>query len=481
MRANRKLYGAIPLVALAAALILTSSCGGMSLDALGGGSGSGSGAGLTNVAEAAANCPNLASASAVANVNFANEFGLKAKDAAKIEAALIASAEIKNISRQIEAELKTACGKLARDLGAQVKGNSAKAACKAAADAISQLKAKAKGKLVLDVTPPKCSASIDAMADCAAKCDVNIKPGKVDVQCKKGELSGKCDAQCQGSCTVQAGAKCEGTCHGECTADFAGRCGGKCDGQCDGQSTGGKASCDGKCEGKCHASGKGQCKGSCKGECKLKASAECKGECTGDCSVKMKAPKCTGEIEPPKMSAECKAKCEAKVSAKVKCTPAQVRVKIKGAADAKAAKKLVVALRANLPAILKVAIGMRGKLVRLSGNIKAVIRGVQGSLDAMAQGSAQAGARLAACVAAPFKAAIDASAKIKVNVEVSAEVHASAKGSASGSTGGSGRGIGQRLLYCRESHAISRGSDGNRRRPREVSLPPQVHQASGAR
>jgi len=444
MNVRQKVIRAIPIFVMATALGLAVSCGGVNLDALGGGSASGSGSGnasgsgpsLGDVAQAAANCPNLASASAIARVNFANEFKLKAADAARIEAALTAAAEIDRISGEIEAELKAACGKLARDLGAPVKGNSAEAACKAAAGAISQLKAQARGKLTLDVTPPKCTASMDAMADCAAKCDASIKPGKVDVECKKGELSGRCDAQCQGSCTVEAGASCEGTCHGECTAGFSGQCGGDCEGKCDGQSTNGRASCDGKCEGKCYASGKGECSGSCKGECKLKAAAECKGTCTGGCSVKMKAPKCTGEVEPPKMSAECKAKCEAKVSADVKCTPAQVRVTIKGAADAKAAQKLVAALRANLPAILKVAIGMEGKLVRLAGNVRAVVKGVQGSLDAMFEGSAQAGARLATCVAAPFKAALDASAKIKVNVQVSAEVHASAKGSASGSTGG---------------------------------------------
>ena len=47
------------------ALILTGSCGGVNLDAFGEGSGSGSGAGLTDVAEAAANCPDLGSVSAV--------------------------------------------------------------------------------------------------------------------------------------------------------------------------------------------------------------------------------------------------------------------------------------------------------------------------------------------------------------------------------------------------------------------------------
>ena len=46
-----------------------------------------------------------------------------------------------------------------------------------AAKAISETKAKAQGKVVVETKPPVCSASMSAMADCAAKCDATVKPG----------------------------------------------------------------------------------------------------------------------------------------------------------------------------------------------------------------------------------------------------------------------------------------------------------------
>ena len=241
----------VPIVLAGIALSILPVCGGgLNLDMAGEGSasGSGSGAGLGDIASAAANCPNLASVSAIGKVNFAKEFGLDARAAAKLESALVASAELKGISTNIKADLKGACGKLARDLGANP-GNSAESACKAAANAIKQFKIKAGGKFTLDVVPPKCSASMDAMAKCSADCDVNVQKGKVDVQCEGGKLSGKCEAECNGTCDVDVAASCNGTCRGSCSAQFSGDCAGECNGKCDGKSTNGSATCDGKCEG----------------------------------------------------------------------------------------------------------------------------------------------------------------------------------------------------------------------------------------
>jgi len=425
-----RIGGLVIVVALAfVALTALPQCGGVNLGLTGSGSGSGSGSGLGDLANAAAGCPNLGSVDAIAKVNFAKEFGLDVKASAKLKSALKASAELEGISKELKAELKTACGGLARDLGADP-GNSAKSACNAASKAIGDLKAKAGGKLTLAFVPPKCEASLDIMGKCAADCDASIDPGKVDVKCEGGELSGKCDAQCSGSCSMDAGAVCKGTCSGECTAQFSGECAGECNGKCAGKATNGAASCEGKCEGSCSAGASGSCGGSCKGECKFKAAAKCEGQCTGGCSVEMKAPKCTGDVKPPEMSAECKAECDAKVSGKLECKKPRVTVKISGAADAAAAGKLKAALEANLPGVLKVAIGMKGKLVKAAGSVKTVVEGVKGSIGGMAKGGAGAAARLTACVADPFKGAFDAAASIKANVEVSVDVQASASGSA---------------------------------------------------
>jgi len=180
-------------------------------------------------------CPaNIADASAVMSANF----GLQGELEGKVKAALAAGANLQQLAVELEGEVATACGNLAKDLGAtdiapkeEGPGKKAEAACNAAVAAIGQLKAKASGKLAVEVVPPKCSASMSAMADCAASCDANIKPGEAKVQCEGGEISGKCEGECKGSCTVEAGAKCEGTCggscEGSCEANFSGSCSGK--------------------------------------------------------------------------------------------------------------------------------------------------------------------------------------------------------------------------------------------------------------
>lgn len=424
MSSKQKIAVFVSWMLLALGLVLVPACSGgvgLSLD----GQASAKGAGLAQLANAGGGCPNLSNAMAVANLDFAKEFGLDGDAAAKLKSAVKASVELKGISAKIRGDLKTACGNLATDLGADP-GNSAQSACEAAAKAIEEIKAQAGGKFSLELVPPQCSASIEAMGSCAAECDASIDPGSVDIKCEGGELSGQCDAKCTGSCYAEAGANCSGTCRGECTADFRGTCNGECDGKCDGKPTGGAASCKGKCEGACSATGKGTCKGQCKGKCELKGAANCEGTCTGKCSVTMTQPRCTGEIVPPEMSAECKAECDAQLSADLHCTQPSVGAKFTGAKDAEAAAKLSAALRAHLPAILKVSMGMKNSVVKASGNIKTVAEGVLGSVEEIAKGSAKAAAKVTMCVGKPLKAAVEAAADIQADVQVSAEVQASA-------------------------------------------------------
>jgi hypothetical protein len=381
-------------------------------------------------------CPaNIADAEAVMKANF----GLKGELEGKVKAALAAGANLQKLAADIEGEVATACGNLAKDLGADKKdlkpkedgpGKKAEAACNAAVKLIGDFKAKAKGTLKVDVKPPVCSASMNAMAECAGKCDANVKPGEAKVECEGGKLSGECSGKCEGECTVQAGAQCEGTCggecSGECSGDISGKCEGTCDGTCDGKTSKGAkcaGQCDGKCKGTAKASCNGTCKGSCNASCTAKASGSCKGECSGKCDVEMKAPKCSGEVKPPEMSAECKANCDAEVSAKMECRPATVMVKIDGAADAQAAAKLKGALTANLPALLKVTMGMKGKVEGVVKNVEASIKGV----EAAVQGGGDAAMKVGACFVGSLKAQAEASVQIDVSVKASA----SASGSAS--------------------------------------------------
>ncbi|MBK6698272.1 MAG: hypothetical protein IPG50_39730 [Myxococcales bacterium] len=391
----------------------------------------------------AASCPDTSSAEAIAKYDFVGGFKLSAENATKLKVGLQSAIEIKAFADKVDADLKVACGGLAKDLGATGEFKTAEEACKAAGKAMGDVKAKLGGKasITLDVKPPVCSASMNAMADCAGKCDANIKPGSAKVECEPGKLSGSCDAKCEGSCDMKAAAKCDGSCSGSCDAQMKGSCSGKCNGKCDGKDSKG-ASCTGTCDGKCEGGSiQGECKGSCGGSCKLNASAKCEGTCTGKCSAEFKEPKCTGEVKPPEMSADCKAKCNVDVQAKAECTPAMVALRISGAADAKVAEQFKVSVEKHLPAILKVAIGIGENGAKMAGQVGELVGAVEGSVKGMVSGGGASGAmlggKLAACVAAPFKGAIDASANLKANINVSVDVKASASGSASagGKTG----------------------------------------------
>ena len=379
-------------------------------------------------------CPaNIADAQAVMAANF----GLQGELEGKVKAALAAGANLQKIAADVEAEVATACGTLAKDLGAddaalkpkeEGPGKKAEAACGAAAKLIGDFKAKAKGNLKVDVKPPVCSASMNVVAECAGKCDAKIKPGEAKVECEGGKISGECSGKCDGECTVAAGAKCEGSCsgecNGECSAEISGKCDGDCQGKCDGKNSSGKCAgtCDGKCKGTAHANCSGTCKGSCSASCTAQAKGKCEGECSGKCDVEMKAPKCSGNVKPPEMSAECKANCDAEANAKLECRPASVVAKIDGAADAQAAAKLKAVLAKDLPAILKVTMGMKGKLEGVVGNVKSSIEGVQAAV----QGGGDAALKVGACFAGSLKAQADAAVSIDVSVKASASASASA-------------------------------------------------------
>lgn len=389
----------------------------------------------SEVTKTAANCPNISSVSAIAKIDWAAEFGIEADVAAKLRGGVMAAVNLQGFSAKLDADLKAACGGLATDLGVSGDFASGKQACDAALKAMVDVKGQlgADFKVSLDVQPPMCAASMDAMASCAAECDASLEPGSVEVQCEKGKLAGSCEAECSGTCEMSAAASCEGTCSGSCSAKFKGSCGGECTGKCDGKKVDGVA-CEGTCKGSCSAGASGKCGGQCSGSCELAASASCEGTCRGECSVEMKAPKCEGEVTPPKASAECDANCNAQVQAEVECTPPRIALRMQGAANAEAAAKYKAALEKNLPAVLNIAIGMKDQALSVAGDVKAVVDGGAATIKKL-KAAPEVGARLTACVAAPFKGAFDAAASVQANIDVSVEVKASA--SASGSAGGS--------------------------------------------
>ncbi len=385
-------------------------------------------------------CP-PADVESLAKFDFAGQWKMQADVAAKLKSGVIASVALKGFADGVDADLKGACGGLAADLGQKGDFPSGEAACKAAIKAMGDVKAKmgAKATIALDIKPPQCGASMDAMAKCSGECDASVTGPKAKVECEPGKLQGECSGQCSGSCDMTAAATCSGTCEGSCDAGFKGSCSGNCNGKCDGKDT--QGACSGTCEGKCDAKASGSCTGKCGGSCKMKAAASCQGTCTGSCNVEMKAPKCTGQVTPPKMSAECNARCNAQVQAKVECTPASVGVRIVGAADAQAAATYKAALEKNLPIIVKVAVGLGERAGKLAAEIKDVVAGVEssveGSVKAGGAGGAMLATRIGACFGEKFKGAADAAGSLKANVNVSVDVKASASasGSASGKAG----------------------------------------------
>jgi hypothetical protein len=381
---------------------------------------------------AAGNCPDMSKAEAIESFDFGKEFNLKADVAAKIKAGVSAAAEMQALNVKIDADLTTACGNLAKDLGDTGSYKNAQDACKAAEKVMGDVKAKigAKAQIKLEVTEPHCGVDVTAYGDCAGHCDATVKPGAAEIKCEPGKLQGTCSGQCEGECEASASASCSGECSGSCDAAIKGACSGNCVGKCDGKATpaGAGAACAGTCEGSCTGSVHAECKGKCGGQCHMKAAASCQGTCTGKCSVAMQAPKCTGKVEPPQMSAECKAKCDAKVNAHAECTPAHIALRIVGSADAKAEATFRTAIEKNLPAILAVSLGTGKHVEELAGSVKVVFDGLEASIQGA--GDPMTVAKLSGCVLAPVKAAGSAIGSLQANVKVSVSVQASASGSA---------------------------------------------------
>ncbi|NUP10329.1 MAG: hypothetical protein HOW73_30130 [Polyangiaceae bacterium] len=366
---------------------------------------------------------------------------------AKLRGLLDASAKFDKVAADMEMGLIQSCGELGKalkmneaDLKAEPKdGEGAKKVCGAVAGKLDAfMKANASAKISVTVTAPKCYADIDAMTKCFEECGSPVSPGEFKASCQGGEVSGECSGKCEGSCDVEPGSasckgSCKGSCSGKCEASFSGKCGGNCKGKCDGKNATGK--CAGTCEGSCDAQAEGscggQCDGSCSASCEVKApKAKCEGRCSGSCDVEMKAPSCSGEFKPPKVSIECQASCAAKAQASLKCDPPGVVVLVNGQASAEVTA-VVEGLKKALPKIAEINL-TKGKAVLKAG--EQLVGQVKGATDAIGK----AGVKAATCATVAVAGVGSAVAGISASVEVSASVNVSATGSASagGKAGG---------------------------------------------
>jgi hypothetical protein len=347
------------------------------------------------------------------------DFGLEGDIKGQFKAFAQAGSDLSVVANGALLDVAASCENIARDLGADPADSDA-ASAKTGADAVTawcdlataQIKAKfsatgeLKATLAVDFQPPVCTASIDAQANCQGSCSVDAKC-TADVappKCTGGKLTVECSGSCEGSasasvsCTGTCDAKCEGSC--TASADVAVDCTGKCDGTCtvDGKATGASGvqadgTCMGKCQGKCtpptgtaSAMCAGTCEGKCEGSCK--ANAGVKFTCDGKCTGTAEAPKCEGgtaEVDCD-VDADCKANCSASASAKADCKPPELAITatVKGAVTADAQAQIdagIASLKANLPKLL-VVLKARGA---------SFTAGIKGSVSAGAKITANVG------------------------------------------------------------------------------------------
>lgn len=396
--------GAVVLLSAALAGCPGSSAGGGGLGGLGGGGGGGG--------ELGAQCT--------------GDFGAEAS-AQKLEAFLLATASFVGTAAELEATLASSCREMGEKLGipeAEMQGDPPqRAACNAVAAKIqSELRdLRAAGQITVTIAavPPRCEVSMDAYANCAAECDARYEPGSVEVECTGGEIVGTCSGSCQGSCVVEASGRCEGSCQGSCEGGCTGTCQGGCDGTC--SATGADGQCNGRCDGTCTGTCSAGCQGSCEGECHMQAQASCQGECHGGCSVEMTEPRCTGEVRPPELEAECSASCDARLNAEARCEPGRAEVVITGNLDSNLqarAEALKEAISVGWGTILAV----KTKLERLAASGQAMVRTAEEVPGAVGSLGLQAGA----CATQAAAMIPRATASISVSVEVSASVSGSA-------------------------------------------------------
>jgi hypothetical protein len=273
------------------------------------------------------------------------------------------------------------------------------------------------GAVKFEAEPARCTADINASLQAKARCEGEVTPPKVMVECKGGceveaSVEAKCSADANVECTfVPPGLDCNGSCKGTCEAsvgaklDCSGTCRGTCEGNCSAYSDAAGTQCAGKCEGRCRGSCEfemaagAMCEGSCRGECTvMNPSGGCKGAIRAECKAKaggsiMCDGKCTGEIEPPSAKVECEASVKAEASMNVQCTPPRVTLayKLKAGGDVQAKARFEAALQTlinvRLPA-LKASLAQGDSVLKAGAGVAGAATGaLEGAFEASGDAS----------------------------------------------------------------------------------------------
>jgi hypothetical protein len=353
-----------------------------------------------------------------------------AQAALKLEGFLLATSDFLGAAADVQDSMTRTCKKMGRELGVSSAAMSGgvKDVCNPVVEKLRSEMGDIRGKANLNVkvvaTPPRCEVDMDAYAECTAKCEAELEPGEVDVQCEGGHIVGQCSAKCTGECNVDVQGTCQGTCEGTCTAQCQGTCKGECEGEC--SSTGADGQCNGQCDGACHGTCEGGCQGSCEGECWVSGKAECNGECRGGCSVDYEKPRCTGEVKPPKASADCKASCDARLNAKAECEPGKAKVVVDGNVSSNLKSKVdrvKAAIRSGYAGIEATGEKLR-RLQRTGQELRRASSRLKGSFQALGAQAIRAGQCVTLAGSALPSALGNVSASLEVQVSMSASVTA---------------------------------------------------------
>lgn len=282
-----------------------------------------------------------------------------------------AAGHLSTVAQRSFDEVVIACQNLAVDLDApeenqaRIRDLQGPSAASAWCDlAVAQINGqlRAKGRLVVTLSPPRCKTSAAAKASCQAlcaansRCDLATSPPRCD--------GGKLSISCQGSCSAQGGAEvacegaCEGTCQGACVSPSGVACEGTCQGTCEAGGRLANGTCKGICKGTCSAvapgaSCSGTCAGACRGTCK--ATGTIAAQCDGACDGPSTALACEGGklVGGCSVDPKCDANCDASVAAKAECTPSEISIQVPDGIP----PKYTASLKTNLRALVLVAQG----------------------------------------------------------------------------------------------------------------------------
>ena len=187
----------------------------------------------------AAKCPDMTNYDALADFDWAGNFRDRGGRRREIKSGVIASVEVENFAKAMDADLMTACGGIAKDLGAKGEFKTGEEACKAAAKAIGDVKAKlgANAKLAVDFDAAevrRVDERLRRAAPASATRPSRARQAKVNVRTRRAH--GRVRRAVRGHLRhVQAGAQVRRHLQRQVRRHIKGKCGGKCDGKCDGK------------------------------------------------------------------------------------------------------------------------------------------------------------------------------------------------------------------------------------------------------